>query len=147
LAAGSTLRLTATPSPTQAFREAALTRRESRQFWSKVTLGTGVALAATAATLSFIAADKHDAWLEERDALDGADLADEGVASRFRASADEALEIERLQSATIGVAVLGAGALALSAYLWFSAEDVPGGEHVSAHVGAEGGQGLWAGSF
>lgn len=147
LAPGSTVHLSANPSPTQEFREAAFARRDSRQFWSKVALGTGVGLAATAATLSFITAEKHDDWLEERDALEGENLADNEVASRFRSHAGEALEIERLQSATVGVVVLGAGSLALSAYLWFSAGEVPGGEHLSAHVGADGGQVFWTASF
>ncbi len=147
LAPGTTLRIAPDLMPTEEYRKGAMARREHQQLWSKVALGAGLTGTATAVALAIVRSDKHDAWLEERDALNREDLAAEGVASRLQANSHEALVIERLNLAMVGAALIGGGSLALSAYLWLGAEPVPGPRTLSAHADPDGLRVVYGGDF
>jgi hypothetical protein len=147
LAPGTTLRLTPTLVATAEYERAAAERESRRKLWSVVSLGTGLAFTAAAASLAWVGAQKREAWTRQRDALNREDLAAEGIIQRLHANSREALEIRSIDNATWGAALLGGGALMLSGYLWLTAEDDLGQRGWSAGAGRASGWLAYSGQF
>jgi tetratricopeptide (TPR) repeat protein len=113
-------------APTVEYRNESIVRRNQRLIWSGVALAGGVALGATALTLAIVNSHKHERWRTERDALGAEPVDTDELAPRLQASYREALDIQRLEHATLASAVLGAACVGVSAFLWFTSEPIPG---------------------
>jgi hypothetical protein len=133
--------------PTPEYLQAATQSMDRRRFWSGVSLATGAALIATSATLAWVSSDERQAWSNERDALNRGDVATEEVARRLYQNSKEALELRRIDDVIWGTAALGSASLALSAYLWLTAADIPGKEAWRAEATRTGGLVRYRGEF
>lgn len=125
LAPGSVWHLNPTLLPTQEYARESIIRRDRQVFWSKIALGTGVVLGLTALSLAAVNSSKHEQWKEERESLRGELVASDESTSRLRANYEEALEIQRIEHATMASGILGATSLGLAALLWMTADKVP----------------------
>lgn len=144
---GTTIDVRPKLTPTREHVRATTHSMDRRRFWSVASLGTGVAFIATAVTLSWVRSDEHEAWSKERDALNQGDVPAEEVARRLYANSRKALELQTIEHAMWGAAVLGSASVALSAYLWLTAVDIPGNGELGAEASRSGGSIRYMGVF